>query len=128
MSNAVMDNTIHIRFEEDELIFTPEEMTKASMFLYLSSGVKCYDKDGNYLKDPFNGRAESYTIDLTKDYHAILYDLSCDYVMEFPAPNEQEVLALLTKGQKTVKYVFDHIPWSDGEYRYPGSYNRVDTN
>ena len=124
---AVRQHDISVKFGENELTFTPEEMLKVSLYLYWSSGVKCYDKDGNYLKDPFEKTPESYTIDLTKDYNAILYDLSTDYYFEFPAPNEQEAIELLTKGQKTVKYVFDHIPWTGGEYTNPGSFKLVET-
>lgn len=109
-------------FKEGVVTFSDEELRKYRQYMYWSSGVICYDKSGKFIADPFNEFPQSYTVDLTKDRQSLLYDLSSHYVMSFPEPSEREVLELLNKGIKEVKYNFDNIPWSDSEYHYCGSF------
>jgi hypothetical protein len=95
--------------------------------MYMYSGVRCYNKNGGLIKNPFDEFPESYTIDLTGDYHGILDDLSSYYVMEFPAPSYREMVEHLTNGRQTLKYACDNIPWSDSEYCYCGTFRFVDS-
>ena len=103
--------------------FTADELAIVRKYQCAVSGVKFYDEDGKLIEDPYNEFPQSYTIDLSKDYHALLYDLSSWYYIEFPEP----VIELLKQEHETVKYVFDNVPWSSSGLTYPGSFNRAET-
>ena len=121
-----MEHTYTYKIGDDEIAFTDEELEKTRNYMYMTSGVKCYNKDGNLIKNPFDEFPQSYTVDVTKDFHAFLYDLCCEYVMCFPEPSVNEMAALLAKEPHTARYECDNIPWSDNEYHYCGTFIRVD--
>ena len=121
-----MESLHTIKFPEGDVILTQSELAKTRLLMYLTSGVKCYNKNGSFIENPFEEFPESYTVDLTQDYHWLLYDLSCHYVMNFPAPSGREVGEYLTYVRPKLKYVCDNIPWSDSEYRYCGTFHLVE--
>ena len=112
-----------VMFDNNRIDLTDEELCKVRQYQLWSSGVKFYDKNDKPIDNPFDEFPQTYTIDLTKDYHSLLYDLSSEYYLEFPEPDRQELVERLMKEQHTVKYVFDNIPWSSSGIRYPGSFH-----
>ena len=105
--------------------FTAEELAKVRKYQYAVSGVKFYDKDGKLIEDPYNEFPQSYTIDLSRDYHALLYDLSSWYYIEFSEPYRgQDIIELLKQEHETVKYIFDNVPYSSSGVTCPGTFIR----
>ena len=127
-----METMYTTKFQEGEVALSETEQGKCWLYMYYSSGVRCYNKEGALI-NPFDEHPEYYTVDIRHDFHTIIYELCVAYQDEFPEPSEKDVLRILQKGQALsleekrsnpdwckVKYVYKRRPEPGEKQKFVG--------
>jgi len=103
---------------EHTVNFTENELKKYREALYFTSGVRCFDKEGKLIENPFNELPHSYIINYLDHYGLFLYEMETVYVMPFPACGNKNG----SRPTHDELFILDEKPYSDGTFVYPGRY------